>query len=168
MNARAARRFIAYYHVSTDRQDRSGLGLEAQQKAVRDYLNRGAWELVDELVEIESGKQADRPPILGPEASAALRDRLIAELKAIASSQDATTWAHRISRAKNSLIAADARQVEDTFQAGQASFGTGDAPLSPVLSALSRATISRIHREDFRCQRHRQEPVGPSRAAPLS
>jgi DNA invertase Pin-like site-specific DNA recombinase len=39
------------------------LGLEAQQKAVRDYLNGGAWELVAEHVEIESGKNADRPEL---------------------------------------------------------------------------------------------------------
>jgi hypothetical protein len=79
-------------------------------------------------------------PILGAEASAALRDRLTAELQAITSCDDATTWAHRILGAKNSLIAADAREVEDAFQATMVSFGTaadiGDAPLSPVLSAL--------------------------------
>ncbi len=63
MNARAAHRFVAYYRVSTDRQGRSGLGLEAQQAAVRDYLNGGAWELVDEYVEIESGKRSDRPEL---------------------------------------------------------------------------------------------------------
>jgi len=63
MNARAARRFVAYYRVSTDRQGRSGLGLEAQQKAVMDYLNGGAWELVGEFVEVESGKKSDRPEL---------------------------------------------------------------------------------------------------------
>ena len=63
MNARSARRFIAYYRVSTDRQGRSGLGLAAQQKAVRDYLDGGAWEIVAEFVEVESGKRADRPEL---------------------------------------------------------------------------------------------------------
>jgi DNA invertase Pin-like site-specific DNA recombinase len=63
MNARAARRFVAYYRVSTDRQGRSGLGLEAQQKAVMDYLNGGAWELVGEFIEVESGKRSDRPEL---------------------------------------------------------------------------------------------------------
>ena len=63
MNARAARRFVAYYRVSTDRQGRSGLGLEAQQKAVRDYLDGGAWEIVAEFAEVESGKRADRPDL---------------------------------------------------------------------------------------------------------
>ena len=52
--------FIAYYRVSTERQGRSGLGLDAQRKAVADYLNGGAWTLLEEFVEVESGKRADR------------------------------------------------------------------------------------------------------------
>ena len=58
MSPAKARRFIAYYRVSTDRQGKSGLGLDAQRKAVLDYLNGGAWELVAEYTEIESGKRA--------------------------------------------------------------------------------------------------------------
>src|SRR5262249_54816414 len=58
-----SRRFVAYYRVSTDRQGQSGLGLEGQQKAVMDYLNGGARELVSEFVEVESGKRADRPEL---------------------------------------------------------------------------------------------------------
>lgn len=57
----AAGRFIAYYRVSTERQGRSGLGLEAQQRTVRDFLNGGAWHLVREFTEIESGRRCDRP-----------------------------------------------------------------------------------------------------------
>lgn len=57
------KRFIAYYRVSTDKQGQSGLGLEAQQQAVRAYLNGGAWELVGEFTEIESGKKDDRPQL---------------------------------------------------------------------------------------------------------
>jgi DNA invertase Pin-like site-specific DNA recombinase len=56
-------KFIAYYRVSTDRQGRSGLGLEAQQEAVRNYLNGGNWSLVAEVVEVESGKRNDRPKL---------------------------------------------------------------------------------------------------------
>lgn len=58
------KRFVAYYRVSTDRQGRSGLGLEAQQSAVRSYLNGGEWELIGEFTEIESGKHADRPELV--------------------------------------------------------------------------------------------------------
>jgi DNA invertase Pin-like site-specific DNA recombinase len=57
-------KFVAYYRVSTERQGRSGLGLHAQRKAVMDYLNGGAWNLVAEFTETESGKLADRPELL--------------------------------------------------------------------------------------------------------
>jgi DNA invertase Pin-like site-specific DNA recombinase len=60
MSPAAARKFVAYYRVSTDRQGKSGLGLEAQQAAVRTYIN-GDSVLVSEFVEVESGKTADRP-----------------------------------------------------------------------------------------------------------
>src|SRR5437870_2412558 len=56
-------KFIAYYRVSTDRQGRSGLGLDAQRKAVEDYLNGGRWTLVDHFTEVESGKRSDRPEL---------------------------------------------------------------------------------------------------------
>src|SRR5262249_61621144 len=53
-------KFVAYFRVSTDRQGKSGLGLEAQRKSVRDYLDGGRWSLVAEFTEIESGKRNDR------------------------------------------------------------------------------------------------------------
>jgi DNA invertase Pin-like site-specific DNA recombinase len=63
MSPRKTCRFVAYYRVSTDRQGKSGLGLEAQQTAVRDYLNGGQWDLVGEFTEIESGKRSNRPAL---------------------------------------------------------------------------------------------------------
>ena len=56
-------KFVAYYLVSTKRKGDSGLGLEAQQEAVRNYLNGGDWELVGEYTDIESGKNDDRPEL---------------------------------------------------------------------------------------------------------
>jgi DNA invertase Pin-like site-specific DNA recombinase len=56
--------FVAYYRVSTARQGQSGLGLEAQQQTVMDYLNGGRWKLVADFTEVESGKDdANRPQL---------------------------------------------------------------------------------------------------------
>ena len=55
--------YVAYYRVSTDEQGRSGLGLEAQKKAVEEFLNGGDWDLVAEFTEVESGGKSDRPEL---------------------------------------------------------------------------------------------------------
>ena len=56
-------RFVSYLRVSTARQGASGLGLEAQRAAVAAYLNGGEWDLIREVLEIESGKRNDRPAL---------------------------------------------------------------------------------------------------------
>ena len=78
--------FIAYYRVSTDRQGRSGLGLDAQRATVRQYIAARDGEIVGEFEEVESGKRADRPALLA--ALAACRARgavlIIAKLDRLA------------------------------------------------------------------------------------
>jgi DNA invertase Pin-like site-specific DNA recombinase len=56
-------KFVGYFRVSTDRQGKSGLGLDAQRDAVMNYLNGGRWTLVDDFTEVESGKRNDRPEL---------------------------------------------------------------------------------------------------------
>lgn len=56
-------KFVSYLRVSTERQGRSGLGIEAQRKAVEDYLNGDQGELLEEYVEVESGKKDERPTL---------------------------------------------------------------------------------------------------------
>jgi len=58
---RMADKFVSYLRVSTDRQGRSGLGLEAQRTAVAGHI--GGRALVAEVVEVESGKRSDRPKL---------------------------------------------------------------------------------------------------------
>jgi DNA invertase Pin-like site-specific DNA recombinase len=54
---------VAYYRISTDRQSKRGLGLEAQQQAVQAYLNGNESTLVGEFTEVESGKGRARPEL---------------------------------------------------------------------------------------------------------
>jgi len=54
---------IAYYRVSTAKQGRSGLGLEAQQHAVNEYLKSSGADLVAEFQEVESGSKDNRPEL---------------------------------------------------------------------------------------------------------
>ena len=61
--------YTPYYRVSTQKQGVSGLGLEAQQAAVRAFVTDPA-QLVGEFVEIESGKQNQRPQLLAAMAEA--------------------------------------------------------------------------------------------------
>lgn len=56
-------RVVAYYRVSTDGQGRSGLGLEAQEQAVRTLCSHRGWEIIAEFTEVESGKRDDRPQL---------------------------------------------------------------------------------------------------------
>ena len=57
-------KYVSYLRVSTKRQGESGLGVEAQREAVTTYLNGGRWRLVEEFVEVESGKRDDNRPEL--------------------------------------------------------------------------------------------------------
>lgn len=54
---------VTYFRVSTAAQGRSGLGLEAQREAVERFCRGRACEVLEEFVEIESGKRNDRPKL---------------------------------------------------------------------------------------------------------
>jgi DNA invertase Pin-like site-specific DNA recombinase len=55
----AVQQAIAYYRVSTARQGRSGLGIEAQRDAVTRFAAAESFELIGEFVEVETGKGSD-------------------------------------------------------------------------------------------------------------
>ncbi|WP_284735883.1 recombinase family protein [Dongia deserti] len=62
--AQAAGKYVAYLRVSTGRQGRSGLGLEAQRETVKQFVaQRGGVIIAPEYVEVESGKRDDRPEL---------------------------------------------------------------------------------------------------------
>jgi DNA invertase Pin-like site-specific DNA recombinase len=59
----SAKPIVAYYRVSTRQQKRSGLGLLAQQDAVRRYVAANRCKVLAELTEVESGRDTGRPKL---------------------------------------------------------------------------------------------------------
>ena len=62
--ASPASKYVAYLRVSTAKQGRSGLGLEAQRESVRRFVAERAGRIIaPEFVEVETGKRNDRPEL---------------------------------------------------------------------------------------------------------
>lgn len=57
------RKFVAYYRVSTPKQGRSGLGLDAQRTAVAKSVGDGPATIIAEFTEVESGRRNNRPAL---------------------------------------------------------------------------------------------------------
>src|SRR4051812_23009334 len=73
-----AQSLVAYVRVSTSRQGRSGLGMEAQRENIARFAKAEGYEVVAEFLEVETGKGADaldRRPQLKSALNAARRQK---------------------------------------------------------------------------------------------
>lgn len=153
--------YVAYYRVSTDRQGKSGLGLEAQQKAVADFT--GGAGVLGEFVEVESGKRADRPELIKAIALAkknkarlviAKLDRLSRNVAFIANLMDSGVdfvacdmpEANKLTIHILAAVAEHEREMisQRTKAALQAAKARGVKLGSPIPEKGSRAGLSRI------------------------
>ena len=71
-------------------------------------------------------------PVLTAEQSAIIRERLLEEMVAIGSTDQAAVWAQRNLPAKNALTAVDAKIVEERFQARLSTIGDGQVLDGPI------------------------------------
>ena len=99
-------------------------------------------------------------PILGTEPSALLRDRLLAEINHLGSSDGAAAWAHKSLADKNKLTAADAQAVERAFQARLEALGV--ASVDPSEAAETPTTSQAIERTSKPRSRRRPGPIDKS------
>jgi hypothetical protein len=102
----------------------------------KDRLNGGQGQSFLGVRRTKAGSTSSA--MLEPAASVALRDRLITELSAIGSSEEAANWAHRVIGLKNTLSAADSGHVEQAFQSKLATFGTARVSADAVETRADR------------------------------
>ena len=102
-------------------------------------------------------KRQSAKPILDPEASAELRDRLVACINGLRSSDDAALWAHRSLPEKNRLTAADAKRVEEAFEGRLATLTPGAGGFSETQP--QRALRSDVPRRSRLRSRARSKPI---------
>ena len=100
----------------------AGKGTGPEKPNGADPLNGGHPTVTARLTTRRNAKSQTPKEMLGSEASAALRDRLIVDVGNLASADDAALWAHRSLTEKNKLAAGDALLVEEAFEARLAHF----------------------------------------------
>jgi hypothetical protein len=91
--------------------------------------------------QIRAGAKPTRVPLLSPDESAALRERLLGEIAVLQSHERATTWAYEALPAKNKLTAADAKALEEAFVQRLANFSSPE-DATPAASSAVGATAS--------------------------
>ena len=107
-------KFISYLRVSTTKQGREGLGVEAQRTAVASYLNGGRWTLVAEFVEVESGKRDDRPQLAAAMALCRVHGATLVIAKLDRLSRDAA-FLMGLQKAGVRFVAADMPEANETM-----------------------------------------------------
>jgi len=95
-------------------------------------------------------------PTKEPEASAILRDQLMAELEDLNSAEEAVSWVHLVLGAKNSLIAADAERIDEAFRARQVIFVSAYESEATGETAESEATGETARRLSCRANRRQR------------
>jgi DNA invertase Pin-like site-specific DNA recombinase len=107
---------VAYYRVSTRKQGRSGLGLEAQRKAIAAFAAVEGFDIVAEFTEVETGKGADalarRPQLRAALKAAKTAKCAVAVAKLDRLSRDVAFIAGLMSQRVSFIVTALGRDVD--------------------------------------------------------
>lgn len=144
-------KFISYLRVSTAKQGRSGLGLEAQRAAVEAFLNGGRWIVLEEFVETESGKWDDRPALQRALTSCRIHDATLLIAKLDRLSRDAA-FLLNLQKAGVKFVACDMPEA-DNFTVG----------IFALLAQKERELISSRTREALASAKRRGVKLGGNR-----
>jgi ERF superfamily len=112
-------------------------------------LSRGQVHSPPQFSTGRHAKAVSNPPksTLAPEASTALRDQLIAELKDLNSAEDGANWAQRVLATKNTLTTADAERIEQAFQMRLASIVSEASDGWPVMQEARSSALRAVRRK---------------------
>jgi len=168
-------KYVAYYRVSTRKQEASHLGLDVQRLAVLRYIKNNGNELIAEYTETESGKRDNRPELMKAIAAAkdndavlviAKLDRLSRNLTFISTLMDSRVKfvcadmpeANEMTIGLMAVLAQwERKTISERTKAALAAkrkrepdWRPGTDNLSPEARARAHATTSRLAREDQR------------------
>ena len=143
--------FVSYLRMSTQKQGRSGLGLEAQRAAVDTFLNGGRWTIVEEFVETESGKRDDRPALQLALTSCRIHNATLLIAKLDRLSPDAA-FLLNLQKAEAKFVACDIPEA-DNFTVG----------IFALLAQKERELISSRTREALAAAKRRGVKLGGHR-----
>jgi DNA invertase Pin-like site-specific DNA recombinase len=135
-------RQVAYNRVSTARQGRSGLGLDAQRKAIEDFAAARGAQVLARFTEVESGRKADRPELAKAQHLARVTGAMLVIAKL-----------DRLSRIAAFLL---------TLQGTGVRFLAVDMPEANDLTVGIMALVAQAEREAFR--RRTKEALAAARA----
>ena len=152
---------IAYYRVSTERQGKSGLGLEAQRTAVAIFAAGAGYTIASEHTEVETGKGADamdRRPVLAAALAAAKKSKAtICVAKLCRLSRDvhfiSGLMSHRVP-----FVVAELGPDIDPFM----------LHIYAAVAEKERALISARTRAALAAKRARGEPLGSARIGEIA
>lgn len=141
-------KLVAYYRVSTERQGRSGLGLEAQRAAVESYARQCQGRVLESFTEVESGRKDDRPQLARALHLAKVTGATLVIAKLDRLSRDAA-FLLSLQKAGTRFVAADMPNADETT-----------VGILAIIAQQERAAISKRTKEALTAAKARGVKLG--------